>query len=297
MKKLSVVLLAVCTAGVLCAYETNAEAYKAGTAFRAGRDYKKALAAFDEAAKLAKAPQQKASADFMAGVVLCEDKQYDKGIARLREALAAFPGAPSRVSCQFHIAYYLGVEKKYEEAIAEMRKVRELGKGIRHNYIDRSDACIGTYLLALKKYDEALAAVRDFCTSEDKDTAVMALTVTYGANKELKNTEGMQKAVDAMLALKEPRPYMFFTARRYAFELARMQKKHEDALKYAEEIASKEGLSKILHDHGVYYKALSYGALRDKENELAQWKLLEHCGTKSFETAAARNIKRLTEKK
>ncbi|MBQ7207745.1 MAG: hypothetical protein IJS01_08115 [Lentisphaeria bacterium] len=294
MKKLSVILFAVCAAGLLSAYETNAEAYKAGTAFRAKRDYKKAFAAYEEAAKLAETPARKFSAEFMKGVVLCEDKQYENGIAALRAALATAAAPSQKVSCQFHIGYYLGISKKYEEAIAEMRKVRELGKGIKNDYIDRSDALIGTYLVALKKYDEALAAVKDACVNSNRDTAFPALTAAYSANRGLKNTEGMQKAVEGMLAIEAPRPYMFFTARKCAFELARSQKKHDEALKYASEIAANESLDKTLRLTGTSYVALSYAAKGDKEKELAAWKELENCGIKYFESMAARNIKRLS---
>lgn len=297
MKKLSVVLLAVCAAGVLSAYETYAEAYKAANALRSKRDFKGAAAAYEEAGKLAKQPGQKFSAAFMEGVALCEGKQYEKGISLLREALKLAVSANQRASCQFHIGYYLGVEKKYEEAIAEMRKVREFGKGTKNSYVEQAEVQIGRCLAALKKYDEALAAVKDFRADKNKNVAFQALAVSYDANKGLKNTEGMQAAVDGLLALKELPPNMFFTARRYAFELARAQKKHTEALKYADEIVAKEGLNKLLHNHGVFYKALSYASLGDRENELAQWKLLEHCGTAYFEASAARNIKRLTEKK
>ena len=296
MKKISVILFAVCAAGVLSAYETNAEAYKAGTAARAKRDYKGAYAAYEEAAKLAKTPSAKNSSEFMMGVVLCEDKQYEKGIAQLREALNSAANAHQKVSAQFHIAYYLGVQKRYDEAIAEMRKVKEIGKGLKNTYVDLADCRIGTYLVALKKYDEALAAVKDSLANKNSNVVCLALLVSYDANKGLKNTEGMQAAVDGLLALKEPLPHMFFTARVRAFVLARSQKKHEEALKYAEEIASKEGLSKYYHDHGVYYKAVSYASLGDKENELAQWKLLENSSVKYFKTRAASSIKRLEKK-
>ena len=195
------------------------EAYKAGTTYRNNKDYKKALAAYEEAGKLAKNPQQKASAEFMSGIVICEDKQYEKGIARLRKALAAAQTDGQRVSCQFHIAYYLGIMRKYEEAIDEMRKVQEFGKeGIKHTYISRADGYIGNYLFALKRYEEAIDAVRDACRSEDNITAFMALNITYRSHKELKNNEGMMTAVDGLLNLNEPRPYMFFMSRQYAFE-------------------------------------------------------------------------------
>ena len=297
MKKLSVILLAVCAAGVLSAYETYAEAYKAAGVLRSKRSFEEAAAAYGEAAKLTKDPSQKFSSTFMKGAVLCEGKKYDKGLPVLREALGLAVNIPQRVSCQFHIGFYLGVEKKYEEAIAEMRKVREMGKETKHAYIDRADAFIGTYLVSLQKYDEGLAAVKDVCASTDRDTAFPALTAAYNANKGLKNAEGMQKAVDGMLAVKEPRPYMFFTARKYGFELARSQKKHDEALKYAAEIAANESLDKTLRFSGISYVALSYAAKGDKEKALAAWKELENCGIKYFENMAARNIKRLSGEK
>ena len=296
MKKISAILLAVCAAGMLSAYETYAEAYKAGTAARTKRDYKSAYAAYEEALKLSKSPSAKNSAEFMMGVVLCEDKQYDKGIAQLREALNSAVNPHQKVSAQFHIAYYLGAQKKYEEAIAEMQKVKEIGKGLKNTYVDLADCRIGTYLVALKRYDEALAAVKDSLANKNSNVAYAALLASYDANKGLKNTEGMQAAVDGLLALKEPQPYMFFTARVRAFELARSQKKHEEALKYGEEIASKEGLNAYMHDHGVYYKAVSYASLGDKENAIAQWKLLENSSVKYFKKNAASNIKRLEKK-
>ena len=294
MKKLSVILLAVCAAGLLSAYETYAEARKAGQDFRAKGNYKKSFVAYEQAAKLAKTRGEKFSAEFMKGVVLCQDKQYEKGISVLRAALDLASSPSQKVSCQFHIAYYLGSDKKYEEALSEMRKVREFGKGIKHDYIDRSDACIGDYLRALKRYDEALAAVKDVCGNPNKETAFAALAVAYSANKELKNNEGMQKAVDGMLALSELRPYAFFTTRKCAFELARAQKKYDEALKYANEIVAKEGLSKNLRLTGTYYAALCYAGKGDKEKELAAWKELENCGIKYLETSAARNVKRLS---
>ena len=294
MKKLSVILLAVCAAGLLPAYETFAEARKAGQDLRAKGSYKKSFAAYEEAAKLAKTKGEKFSAEFMKGVVLCQDKQYEKGLPVLRAALELASNPSQKVSCQFHIAYYLGADKKYEEAIVEMRKVREFGKGTKHDYIDRSDACIGDYLRALKRYDEAIAAVKDVCGNPNKDTAFLALTVTYSSSKALKNTEGMQKAVDGMLALSDLRPYAFFTTRVCAFELARSQKKYDEALKYANEIVAKEGLSKNLRLTGYYYVALCYAGLGDKEKELAAWKELENCGIKYLESSAARNIKRLS---
>ena len=294
MKKLSVIVFAVCAAGLLSAYETYAEASKAGRDFRNKGNYKKSFAAFEEAGKLAKTKGEKYSAEFMKGVVLCQDKQYEKGLPQLRAALEMASNPSQKVSCQFHIAYYLGADKKYEEAIAEMRKVREFGKGSKHDYIDRSDACIGDYLRALKRYDEALAAVKDLCGHSNKDTAYLALTVAYSSSKALKNTEGMQKAVDGMLALSDLRPYAFFTTRVCAFELARSQKKYDEALKYAKEIIAKEGLSKNLRLTGYYYVALAYAGLGDKEKELAAWKELENCGIKYLETSAARNIKRLS---
>ena len=298
MKKISVILLAFCAAGVLSSYETMGEAYKAGTTYRNNKDYKKALAAYEEAGKLAKNPQQKASAEFMSGIVICEDKQYEKGIARLRKALAAAQTDGQRVSCQFHIAYYLGIMRKYEEAIDEMRKVQEFGKeGIKHTYISRADGYIGNYLFALKRYEEAIDAVRDACRSEDNITAFMALNITYRSHKELKNNEGMMTAVDGLLNLNEPRPYMFFMSRQYAFERARAQKNHDLALKFADEIVSNMDLDPKHRAYGVYYKALSYNALHEKKKELAQWRLLKDCGVKYLESLSVSHIKRLQKRR
>lgn len=298
MKKISVILLAFCAVGVLSAYETLAEANKAGATYRANKNYKKAIAAYEESAKLAKNQSNKAFAKYLLGITLCEDKQYNRGIAKLREALALNPSANLQVPCQFHLAYYLGVMKKYDEAIAEMRKVREAGKGeIKHSYIDRSDCYIGNYLVALKKYDEAIDAVKDACSCEDNITAFMALNTSYKAYKELNNNEGMMTAVDGLLNLKQPRPYMFFTARQYAFERARARKNHEEALRYADEIVSNTELDSRHRAYGVYYKAISYGSLHEKKKELAQWKLLKGCGVKYLESIAIPNIKRLQKRK
>ena len=298
MKKIFVILLAVCAAGVLSAYETVAEANKAGSAYRTSKDYQKSIEAFEEAAKLSKNPTQKAYSEYMVGIVLCEDKQYNKGIAQLRKALAAAPTAGLRVSCQFHIAYYLGIMKKYGEAIAEMRKVRDYGNGeVKHRYIDRSDCYIGNYLMALKRYRDAIDTVKDSCASEDTVAAFMALRTSYLAYKELKIYDGRMTAVTGLLNLKDPQPYMYFTARQYAFELARALKNHEEALKYADEIVSNTELTDSQRAYGVFYKALCYSSLHDRKRELAQWKLLRNCGVKYLESVAANNIKRLHKKK
>ena len=298
MKKISVILLAVCAVGVLSAYETMSEAYKAASAYRKEKDYKKAFAAFEEAAKLAKKPAQKATAEYMSGIVLCEDKQYNKGIVRLREVLAAATNDGLRVSCQFHIAYYFGTMKKYEEAIAEMRKVREVSKGdFKHRYIDQADSLIGSYLMALKKYSEAIDTVKDSCSSENNAIAFRALQISYNAHKMLKNNEGMLRDVNGLLSLKDPQPHMFFTARQYAFERARALKNHEEALQYAEEIVSNTKLNQSQRAYGVFYKALCYSSLHNKKKELAQWKLLKNCGVKYLESVSVHHIKRLQKKK
>ena len=298
MKKISVILLAVCTAGVLSAYETMDEAYKAASVYRNEKNYKKAFDAFKEAAKLSKKPSQKANAEYMSGIVLCEDKQYNRGIAQLRKTLAAAPTAGLRVSCQFHIAYYLGVMKKYGEAIAEMRKVRDYGNGeVKSRLIDRADCYIGNYLMALRRYNDAIDIVRDSCNSEDTVAAFMALRISYLAYKELKTNEGRMTAVNGLLNLKDPQPHMYFTARKYAFELARALKNHEEALKYADEIVTNSELSDSQRAYGVFYKALCYSSLHDKRKELAQWKLLRNCGVKYLENVAANNLRRLHKKK
>ena len=298
MKKIFVILLAVCAGGVLSAYENVTEANKAGAAYRSQKDYVKSLAAFEAAAKLSKNQAQKAHFTYMSGIVLCEDKRYEKGIARIREALAEATSPGLRVSCQFHIAYYLGIEKKYEEAIAEMRKVREVGNGeVKHRYIDRSDCYIGHYLMALKRYGETIDAVRDARTNEDNTTAFMALKISYNAYKELKNNEGMLTVVESLLELKDPLPYMFFTSRQYAWERARAQRNHEEALRYADEIVTNTALTNSQRAYGVYYKALSYASMHDKKKELTQWKLLRNCGVKYLENIAASHIRRHQKKK
>ncbi|MBQ9502422.1 MAG: tetratricopeptide repeat protein [Lentisphaeria bacterium] len=297
MKKVFTVFAALCAVCMLSAYENAAEALKAASELRNKRDFKGAAAVYEEAGKLATQPGQKYSAVFLRGVCLCQAGSYDDGISLIREARRIAASNGQKISSQFHIGYYLSAQKKYDEAIAEMKKVKEIAPGVKNDYVDRVDSCIGLYLSSQKKYKEAVEAVQESCKSPNPDIALTAWSVAYTAYRNLKDDEGMQKAVSAMLALEPRQASLYFTARRCAFELARAQKKHAEALKYADEIVAKKGLNKFLHDNGVFYKAISYAALRDKENELAQWKLLENCGIKSFEAAAARNIKRLTEKK
>ena len=104
-------------------------------------------------------------------------------------------------------------------------------------------------------------------------------------------------AVDGLLNLNEPRPYMFFTSRQYAFERARSQKNHDLALKFADEIVSNMDLEPKHRAYGVYYKALCYNALHEKKKELAQWKLLKDCGVKYLESLSVSHIKRLQKRR
>jgi tetratricopeptide (TPR) repeat protein len=294
MKKIFTVFAVLCAACMLSAYENAAEAFKAGNDLRAKKKFKEAVSAYEEAGKLAQNKSQKFTGAFLAGVCTCQDDRCDEGISRLREALKIAPNKGSELSCQFHIGYLLGSAGRYEEAIVEMKKLKELAAGTPHTiYIDRANVCTGSYLVTLKRYKEALEAVKDSCGSKDPELAAQAWDAVFASSRGLNDKENMQKAVDSMLALKPKTAYAFFIVRRRAFELARMQKKHEDSLKYADEIAANEKLPSYLRLNGVYYQALAHAALGDKEKELAAWKLLEKCGIKSFETAAARNIKRL----
>ena len=154
MKKMTFVLLAVLTFAV-SAYENSAKALQAGHAMTRKGKNQEAIAAFDEAFKLAKTNQEKYIATFYSGIARTRIQDYKGGLQKLRESMKYAQSGNSLSSSQFHVAYYLGLQKKYDEAIAEMKKVSEVAKGVSNYYTDTAPVLIGRYLLCQKKYAQA----------------------------------------------------------------------------------------------------------------------------------------------
>ena len=295
MKKLSILLLgaAVFAAG---AYENSAAALKAGNAFRSKKQNKEAIAAYAEAFKLTKHNSEKYAACFYSGVASAGLKDYDTAVSKIRESLQYTQNGNNLSSSQYHIAHYLGVQQKYDQAIAEMGKVKELSKGVSNYYTESVPSAIGRFLIAQKKYKEAVAEAEKGVSSKRTDASVQAWSVIYDASILMKDFSGAEKAVNGLLSKTGLKGADFFARCRLANDFYRRTKKLDLSVKYAAEIENNTELTPFQRALGVYYAAVSYQSMGQKEKALEQWKKLENCNVPHLQNQAKRNISSLTKK-
>ena len=295
MKKLSILLLgaAVFAAG---AYENSAAALKAGNAFRSKKQNKEAIAAYDEALKLAKHNSEKYVACFYSGVASAGLKDYDTAVSKIRESLNYTKNGNQLSSSQYHVGHYLSIQKKYDQAIAEMGKVKELSKGVINYYTESVPSAIGRFLMAQKKYKEAVAEAEKGVNSKRTDASIQAWSVIYDASLLQKDFAGAEKAVNALLSKTDLKGNDFFTRCRLANDFYRRTKKLDLSVKYAAEIENNTALTPFQRALGVYYAAISYQSMGQKEKALEQWKKLENCSVPHLQSQAKRNIQSLTKK-
>lgn len=276
MKKLSILLLGAAVFAA-AAYENAAAALKAGNAFRSKKQHKEAIAAYEEVLKLTKHNSEKYAACFYSGIASAGLKDYDTAVSKIRESLQYTQHGNNLSSSQYHIAHYLGVQKKYDQAIAEMRKVKELSKGVINYYTESVPSAIGRFLMAQKKYKEAVAEAEKGVNNKRTDASVQAWCVIYDASILLKDLSGAEKAVTALLNKNDLKAVDFFTRCRLANDFYRRTKKLDLSVKYAAEIENNTELTPFQRALGVYYAAISYQSMGQKEKALEQWKKLENC--------------------
>ena len=289
MKKWMIMLAAAAFVSGLAAAETFNSVYNDVQKLRDAGKRKEALAACKKAEKLAKNDLDKSRVYFFTGVLECETGDCAKGIETLRKTLEYYKHPHQKISCQFHIAYYLGALKKYDEAIAEMKQALVFGKGAQNSYLERAEVYICQYMLYQKKYKEAMAEARKV-KARMPENQIMLLSVIFESAMKLGDKKTAQESVEKMLAIKCDTGSGYFTARRHGNHFYRVNKAYDKALACANEISANKKIARIYQLHGNFYAALTLEAMGKKAEAAAQWKILEKSGDKTFVPLAKKRL-------
>ena len=297
MKKVFTLAVAAMLVSGISAAETFSQVMKDAHAFRGKGQYAKAIAAFQKARKLAVSQNDKFSSAFFTGVTQGERKLFDESLATFQEAmqLAKFPS--QKLSVQFHIAYHLGIQGKYAEALTEMEKAEAFDPEAKSAYTIRAKISRGQYMLALKKYDKIIETVQPATLYPNPDISIYAYSVIYETNKRLKNNDGIKAAVEGMKKLNCKTMSGIFTQKRLNYEYCRMIKDFDNALKLANEISATKGMPVSYRDHGFFYAALTYEAMKQPQKALEMWKSLDKSTVPGIRKTAQDRIAKASKKK